>query len=563
MWGAGDRPLSVTDTNAGASRLSFAPLARSLAALTGWRRAAASFAAGALSTLTLAPYHLWSLGFLTLTAFVWILDGIAAERTAAAPRAHLWRAAAIGWWFGFGYFLAGLYWIGFAFMVEADKFAWLMPFALAILTAGFALYYAAAAAAAMALWSGGAGRIFALAAAMFAAEWLRGHLLTGFPWNLWGYAPAGNDALAQTASLWGIYGLTFLALLIFASPAALASPAGKGHRRRWVLPALCIGLLAAGWVWGAYRLGTAETRAYPGIRLRVVQGNIPQAEKWKPENRRWIFERMLTLSRSGSGGPGVSANTTHLIWPESSMPLLFMLNGKIAFNEVRDALAGLVGSGGTLILGAERAESANKEQGRYTIDELYNSLFVLGRGARVLGVYDKLHLVPFGEYLPFEKMLGAMGITQLTNVKSSFGTAGRRNLVTVPGTPSFSPLICYEAIFPGGVHEDGGRPAWLVNLTNDAWFGTSTGPYQHLHQARLRAIEEGLPLVRAANTGVSAVVDPYGRTVASLPLNTKGAIDAALPAGLRPTLFASWGEISLFVVALLAFILYRVVITVE
>jgi apolipoprotein N-acyltransferase len=553
-----DKPLIVAGMNARFSRPNLASAARWLAALEGWRRAAACLAAGAGSVLTLAPFHAWPLGFVTLTAFVWLLDGVA-----GAPRARLWRAAAAGWWFGFGYFLAGLYWIGYAFLVEADKFAWLMPFAMAILPAGLALFYALAAAAAMAVWRPGARRVFALAVAMFAAEWLRGHILTGFPWNLWGYALAGNDALAQSASLWGIYGVTLLALLIFASPAALAGPAPRPQARSWLLPVLCMGLLAIGWAWGAYRLGAAENRYYPGIHLRIVQGNIPQAEKWKPENRRWILDRLMSLSRSGSSGASMPAGITHLIWPESSMPLLLMLNGRIVYNEVRDMLAGLTGDSGTMILGAERAEGAKREDGRYTIDELYNSLFVIGGGARILGVYDKQHLVPFGEYVPFEKTLGAIGITQLANVKSSFGTAGTRELLAPPNTPAFSPLICYEAVFPGRVSEDGGRAAWLVNLTNDSWFGASTGPYQHLHQARLRAIEEGLPLVRAANTGVSAVTDAYGRVVASLPLNTMGAIDSGLPVGLSDTLFASWGIISLLGVALLFFLLYRVVITVE
>ena len=555
--------MSLSEPRAGIGASILNIISSRIAGLRGWRRAAFGFALGAATVLGFAPFHLWPLLFLTLPSFVWLLDGIASdEDDRPSPPKPRWRQAALaGWWFGFGFFMAGLYWLGFAFFVEADKFAWLAPMGVAAFPAALAVFFALASAAAMAFWRPGVRRIFVLGAAFFAADWLRGHILTGFPWNLWGYAPAGNEALAQSASIFGIYGLTMLALLIFLSPAALAGPSAGGAGRGWVLPAAALGLLAIGWAGGGLRLTTAEGETVPDIQLRIVQANVPQAEKWKPDNRKWIFERLHRLSEAPQAGG--AAAVTHLIWPETSLPVLFMLNERIFAAEVRDALAALLGDGRTLILGAERVEGSKRSDGRYDIDRVFNSLFIVGAQARVGDIYDKSHLVPFGEYVPFEETLAALGIKQLTRMNSGFAWGTGPRLVTAPGAPAFSPLICYEAIFPGRVIGGDGRPGWLLNLTNDAWFGTSTGPYQHLHQSRLRAIEEGLPLIRAANTGISAVIDAHGRILASLPLNEKGALDHALPVALPPPLFARWRENSLFLVAFLIFLLYRIVIAVE
>jgi apolipoprotein N-acyltransferase len=533
-----------------------------IAGLSGWRRSAFGFMAGAVSVLGFAPFHLWPLLFLTLPSFVWLLDGIASGDDPSAPAKPRWRQAALaGWWFGFGFFIAGLYWLGFAFFVEADKFAWLAPMAVAAFPAALAIFFASASAAAIMLWRPGLRRIFVLGTAFFAVDWLRGHSLTGFPWKLWGYALGGNEALAQSSSIIGIYGLTMLALLIFLSPAALAGPAARGRGRGWVLPAAALGLLVLGWGWGGLRLMAATGETVPGVQLRIVQANVPQAEKWKPKNRKWIFERLRTLSKAPRAAG--AAPLTHLIWPETSLPILFMLNERIFVDEVRDALAGLLNDVPTMIIGAERVDGTKRSDGRYNIDRVFNSLFVIGAQARIADIYDKNHLVPFGEYIPFEKTLAAIGIKQLTHMNSGFASGAARRPIATPKAPPFSPLICYEAIFPGRVAGSDGRPGWLLNLTNDAWFGTSTGPYQHLHQTRMRAIEEGLPLIRAANTGISAVIDAHGRIVASLPLNEMGVLDHALPVALPPPPFARWRENCLLLVAFLIFLLYRIVIVVE
>lgn len=538
-------------------------VSRGISGLRGLKRAVFSFALGVTSVGAFAPFHVWPLIFITFPALVWLLDGIAAD-TEIQPSKTVWRQAALtGWAFGFGFFVAGLYWIGFAFLVEAEKFAWLIPLAVAILPAGLALFYALATWGAVAMWRPGAARIFILAAALFSAEWLRGHILTGFPWNLWGYALAGNEALAQTASIFGIYGLTMLTLVIAASPAALAGRTAGPGARNWPLPAICLLILAAGWLWGEVRLRGASSEMHPSVKLRIVQANVAQADKWKPQNRQWIFERLLTLSAKGPQGAAETPGITHLIWPETSVPFIFMLNGEIALPEARTAFADLVGAGTTFILGAERFEGTKRPDGKYTVERVFNSLFVLDGEANVLGTYDKLHLVPFGEYMPFEKTMASLGITQLTHMNSGFASGSTRGLMSAPGAPPYAPLICYESIFPEGVTGGEGRPGWLLNLTNDAWFGTSTGPYQHLHQARLRAIEQGLPLIRAANTGISAIIDGHGRVLASLRLNEMGIIDHPLPTALAPTCYAVWGESWLIVVAFLIFILYRIVIVVE
>ena len=545
----------------------FIPLHRAAAfpaaisALRGWRRAGFSTALGAVSVAAFAPFHLWPVLFLTFPCLVWLLDGIAAT-SGDSLRRKLRRAAWTGWCFGFGTFLAGLYWIGIAFFVEADKFAWLMPFAITAMPGGLALFYAAACAAAMLAWRPGAGRILALTFALFAAEWLRGHVLTGFPWNLWGYALAGSDALMQTTALFGIYGLTLLALLIFASPAAIVGPLAVTTRGRLLLPTICLLLLGAGWLWGAHRLANPLDAVNAQVRLRIVQGNIPQADKWKPEKREPNFQQLLSLSAQPSVSPDTPA-FTHLIWPETSLPFLFMLNDTIYVPDARQAFAKLLPDGASMILGAERVEATKREDGQFVIDRVFNSLFVMDAEAKVGSIYDKTHLVPFGEYVPFESVLAKVGIKQLTHLNSGFASGARRVTLRAGNGPAFAPLICYEAIFSGRVTGEDGRPDWLLNITNDAWFGTSTGPYQHLHQARVRAVEEGLPLVRAANTGVSAVVDGYGRIKTSLPLNTAGVIDNPLPVALKQTPYSSYGGFSLIVVALMILLLYRFVIAVE
>jgi len=512
----------------------------------GWRRWLIAFAAGAFSALAMAPLNAWPVLFLTLPTLVWLIDGAGAGH---------WRgvsgAAATGWWFGFGYFLAGLYWVGFAFLVDAPTFGWLLPIAVIGLPAGLAIFTAFGVAAARLLWTRGATRILALGVALTTAEWLRGHVLTGFPWNTFGYALTSPLALAQSASVVGIWALTFIAVVVFAAPATLADDRVE-NRLRWLPLALGLIVLAGMGAFGALRLARTPTRLVDGVHLRIMQPNLQQDVRFNYAAKRQVMDRYINLSErpstaesSGAGG------MTHMIWPESAFPF-FLAREPDALAQIAQLLRG----GAVLITGAVRlAEPVTPSDAG-----VYNSIYVIDHDGSLDSFYDKTHLVPFGEYLPFQHFLESLGLQQLTKQRGGFLAGDRRRLIAVSGAPQALPLICYEIIFPGEVMPKGPRPGWIINVTNDGWFGISSGPYQHFQQARVRAIEEGLPLVRAANTGISAVVDPVGRIIDSLPLGVEGVIDAPLPQPIGAPIYARVGDVpaAMFVVvALLALIRRR------
>ena len=527
-------------------------LAHTFVLAWGWRRILIAFLAGASSALALPPANLWPVPFLTFPILLWLVDGAAAGRLGG-----VWAAASAGWWFGFGYFLAGLYWIGNAFLVDARTFGWLLPFAVMGLPAGLALSTAFGLALARLIWTRGANRVLALAISLTLAEWLRGHLFSGFPWNTFGYALISPLWLAQGASLIGIWGLTFLAIAIYASPAVLADDRAD-TKRPWLVVAMAITVIIALAGFGAVRLATSPTSYVEGVRLRIMQPNLPQDAKFNASQKQQVMRRYLDLSDRSTGPQSTGArDATHLIWPESAFPF-FLTREADALAQI----AALLRPATVLITGAIRPpETASNA----VITRAYNSVYVIGPDGSILSVYDKVHLVPFGEYLPFQSTLERLGLLQLTRVRGGFIAGDRRRNLPVPGAPDFLPLVCYEIVFPGDsvprserpgwlydhlgryfgwpfVAGSGERPGWLLNLTNDGWFGLSAGPYQHLQQARVRAIEEGLPLVRAANTGISAVIDPLGRVIRSLPLGVDGVIDAPLPRRLGPTPYARAGD---------------------
>jgi len=436
-------------------------------------------------------------------------------------------------------------------LVEADQFAWALPLAVIGMPALLALFTSLGFALARLLWSPGSARIFALAVGLGASEWLRGHILTGFPWNDFGMALASVPPLAQTASLIGLHGLDLLAIVIFAAPATLVDrPPG---RRDFATPAaiFAAAALAGMLVFGTARLARHDFEFVEGVKLRLMQPNLPQDAKFKPENGAGILRRYLALSDQATapGRTGV-ADITHLIWPESAFPFVLSREPQ-ALASIDRALPGVI-----LITGAARLEEERPTApGGGRRSKVYNAIEVV-QGDRIIGFYDKAHLVPFGEYLPLETLLRPLGITHLVPGIWDRG-AGPRRLVA-PGLPPIAPLICYEAIFPGDVTapDDGGaRAQLLLNVTNDGWFGMTSGPYQHLAQARLRAIEEGLPLVRAANTGISAIIDPHGRILSELPLGTEGVLDGLLPKPLGATFFSQHphaGFLFLMVAALIS-----------
>jgi len=511
----------------------------------GWRRAVIALAAGALSSFAMAPFNAWPVLFVTFPVMVWLIDGAGAGRLRGVP-----AAAMAGWWFGLGYFVPGLYWIGYAFMVDASTFGWLMPFAVVGLPAYLALFPALGFALARMIWTRDASRVLALAVSLTATEWLRGHVLSGFPWNAFGYALSEPLALAQTASLIGLWGMTFMAVAIFASPAVLID--GKSHRRAWMTPGIAILLLIAMGVFGAVRLKLHPTVSVANVKLRIMQPNLQQDVKFNYSAKAEVMQKYLTLSDRASGPQSTGVrDASILIWPESAFP--FFLTRE---PEVMAQIADLLPKSTVLVTGSVRAPDVPAGT---AITRAYNSIYLIDHDGSVLSVYDKLHLVPFGEYLPFQDWMEKVGLVQLTKVQGGFIPGTRRRLMDIPNAPRALPLICYEAIFPDAIGAREDRPGWIINLTNDGWFGISTGPYQHLQQARLRAIEQGLPLVRAANTGISAVIDPVGRVVAQLGLGVEGVLDSTLPAAIAPTVFARTGSlpVGILIAAALVVVIVR------
>ncbi len=435
---------------------------------------------------------------------IWLLDGASSGR----------RAFAVGWFFGFGHHVLGLYWISAALFTDIGRFWWALPFSAVGLPILLALFSGAATWLFWKLRARGFGAglakpiLFAVCWALL--EWLRGHVLTGFPWNLIGYGWVGVPAVLQSVSLFGIYGLTLLTVLVAALPAALPDPMA-GHRRAAVALAAGLALFAALGGWGGWRLSTASDEAVPGVRLRLVQAAIDQRLKWAPGEREKNVQQHLELSALPSSEP-----ITHIIWPETAVPFFVASDAR-----VRQALASVIPSGGLLITGAPRTAVDAEGQPRY-----YNSLVALDGSGAVAGLFDKFHLVPFGEYMPLRRWIP---IDAIAGNGAEFSPGPGPTTLELNGLPPVSPLICYEGIFPGAVVDGTNRPQWLLNLTNDAWYGRTAGPHQHFAINQVRAAEEGVPLVRVANTGISGLVDAYGRVRQSLGLGERGIIDTTLP----------------------------------
>ena len=481
--------------------------------LTSWRASGVAFLTGALAALAMPPLQWLPLGVLGIVAYVWLWD------SAPGPKSALLR----GWAWGTGHFAVGSYWIVEAFFVPPAEYGPLGPPIVIGLAAllGFFPAMAAGAAKWVALRWPSMGRrycrLLLLAIAWAMAEWLRGNVFTGYSWNPLGHVWAFATPLLQGAALFGVYGLGLLTFMILAAPAA-------GWR------ASILALVVLGGAGFAGQAAMAPLDAPGGPLVRIVQPNTPQAEKWRPEMRAPQMAKLLEMSRR-DGFDKLAA----VIWPETAPPFI-VEPGSPAL----EVMAKAAPPGGYLLTGAARG-TGNRNDG------VWNSLLVIDSAGAIVATYDKVHLVPLGDYIPFHKQLapvsGFIG-------RGSFEVGESRVTLDLPRLPSFSPIICYEVIFPAAVTGPGPRPRWLLNVTNDAWFGLSSGPYQHLASARLRAVEEGLPMLRAANTGVSAVIDSYGRVLAAMDMQREGIIDHRIPAARDPTPYARWGDGAL--VALLA-----------
>lgn len=484
-----------------------------LSGQTGWRRRGLTLALGLLATLSLPPLGLWPVLLPSLCGLVWLLAGARSR----------FAAFGTGWWWAWGFYSVGFYWIGNAMLIEADRFAWMIPFATVGLAGVQALAIGSATWAVHALKLAGLARIVALTGTWTIAEWLRSWVGTGFPWNPIGSIWDAVPEVAQAASVLGVFGLGLVTILIFTLPALAADFRPARHKRAALAAA---GLLLAGpWLAGWARLAENPTEAVDGIRLRLVQAAIEQSHKWKDDLREAHLLDHLNLSR----GPGFD-QVTHVVWPETAAPYFLDLDDRH-----RALVASAAPPGGMVLTGAPRVTPRGVEP--FT---LWNSLMAIDAAGQVLGLYDKVHLVPFGEYVPLRTLLP---IAKITHGGTDFSPGPGPVTLSLPGLPPFAPFICYESVFPGVVAaRDGPRPRWLLTVTNDAWFGRSAGPHQHLAAGRMRAIEEGMPLVRAANTGISAVIDPMGRIIARLDLGQRGVVDAILPRPAGPTLFSQWGN---------------------
>jgi apolipoprotein N-acyltransferase len=493
-------------------------LADAFRRLTGWRRNLTAIAAGAVASISLPPADALPLLWLTIPVLVWLLDGVQTKKGA------LW----VGWLFSFGYLAFSLYWLTFALFVAIDQYWWLVPFASSSLAFGLSIYFGIGTCiATLVPRDRPLARVLALVAMWSLAEWVVGHFLTGFPWNLPGYAWAEFPWLIQIAAWIGIYGVTLLALLAPALAALMGSPLVAASTGRRIAEAGLIIVLGSATV-GAARLPSEPMPTVPDVRLRLVQPSIQQSLKWV-EGR---FYQNLQQQQQLSAMPAEKAPTA-IIWSEAAEP--FPIEG---YADNGKNITAFLKPGQLLITGIDR------DMSRETPPTFRDSIQALDASGNILATYDKFHYVPFGEYMPLGKYLPFIKAVAVGSIEPTPGPGPAT--VRLPGLPPAGMSICYEVIFPNDVVDRADRPDWILDVTNDAWFGLSAGPYQHFAMMRVRAVEEGLPLANAANDGISGVVDPYGRVTARLGLGKIGVVDADLPKPLPPTFYSKAGDIPFF-----------------
>jgi apolipoprotein N-acyltransferase len=498
-------------------------IAQEMAGQQGWRRYGLAFLLGALLAAGLPPVDLTPVVFIVFPLYLWLDDG------SATPGA----SGRLAYVFALGHFTAGLYWIATALFVDLTTYWWALPFVLlgtpAVLSCFVAVCLYAVALVKTRFKLTGPAPICLFAVAWSASEWLRGHLFTGFPWDLIGYVWAGAFpgavAVLQSTAVIGIYGLGFLTVLSAALLALLgASSLAPVSSWRRAMPAIvAAALILVPAVGGAIRLQLAPV-AETNVWLRLVQPSIAQTAKWDPTAAEANFHRLTELSTAPS-----SHKLAAVIWPEAAAT--FFLERDAAH---RAEVATVAPEGGYVITGALRGEPQAGP-----VDQVWNSIEVIDASAKIIARYDKAHLVPFGEYMPLKDVLP---FRKLTPGAIDLSAGAGAQTVTLARLPSFSPLICYEAIFPGAVVDARERPDWLLNVSNDAWYGRSAGPYQHFAIARTRAVEEGLPLVRVANNGITGVVDAEGRVLARTSLDAVTYADVALPAAGAATPYSFLGD---------------------
>ena len=507
-------------------------LAHELAGLSGWRRYGIAFLLGVSAAAALPPVDLSPLLVLAFPGALWLDEGSSCSGASFG----------LGYAFGFGFFAAGLYWISGALFVDIATFWWLIPIAALGLPAALSLYvgvvFLITNIASKHLRLSKTARVFGFAITWTSAEWIRGHAFTGLPWNLigstWSGGFPGAIAILQCVAWIGIYGLSFITVLAVSLPALLggSSLVPISARRRWAPAIAAVLLVLIPGFWGALKLQMSPI-TNTNVWLRVVQPSIPQTMKWEPGAAESNLRKLLNLSGAPSPHPLAA-----IVWPEAATPFLLERDAT-----VRRKIAAIVPDKAYLITGALRGSPSLGP-----VVQMWNSIEVLNVDGEIVARYDKAHLVPFGEFVPMRNFLPIKKITA-GSIDLSAGPGPRT--ITVPGLPPFAGAVCYEAIFPGAIVNQQERPEWILNLTNDAWYGRSSGPFQHLASARTRTIEEGLPMVRVANNGISAVIDAAGRVRARISLDTIGYADFALPGPGEPTFYSRAGDWSLVALLLL------------
>ena len=489
--------------------------------------AVAALIAGAATALAFPPFGLLP-GLLGYGLLMSLFDAADPQRPL---RSAFWR----GWLAGSVFFLISTWWVSEAFFVDAEKHAWQAPFAIGFMAGGLGLFWGLMGAAYRAIAPKGALRVLAFAGVFGLFEWLRGHVLTGFPWDLAGESWPAGDAVSQTAALVGAYGLGWITVAASAAPVLLLE-AGDRRVRIGAVTAAALALAGA-YGYGRARLADAAAVSPTAPMVRVVQADFDEEADYTDARLQAILARYVELTaRPAARRPDI------VVWPEGAIPAA--ANDYLAEGTwTRAAITGALRPGQSLLVGAYRV-SGSPDAPAY-----YNSLLALrdqAGGLRLTGLYDKFRLVPFGEYLPLERWLKPLGVNKLVNVGDGFSTGPAPQPIAPAGMPRVQPLICYESLFPGFARTSAaGRPAWIVNVSDDAWFGHTYGPLQHLNLASYRAIEEGLPIVRATPTGVSAIIDAYGRIRpgARLDHGASGVIDAPLPPAVARTSYELWGDL--------------------
>lgn len=477
-----------------------------------------SILCGWIAAFGMQPVSLWPALFIGLSGLYYLYS-----KTQTGPQAY-----AAGFFFAIGYFVTGLWWIGNALLVEGNEFAWVWPISVIGLPTLLGLFTGLYLAIARILSNPKTlSGFFCFAFFLTISEWTRGHAFTGFPWNLYGYVWADYLAMAQGYFLFGSFGMTFLTV-IWAATAGWVIVTNAALKQKLIYTLPTLSTLLELFAWGTYRLDNNPTTFDTKNMVVVVQPNIEQNMKWDPDVIQDNFLKLNSLSKGAPVDENHKPDNIFVVWPETAIsPAVYTKT------ENMDAIGKMLrgySADAYLVTGVLLRMEKDGEV-------IYgNSVSLLNRDLEILDTYSKSHLVPFGEYIPFQKWIPLTPVAAFKGFERGKGTT----TVSHANLPSFSPLVCYEIIFPDKVvSTKGERPRWIVNVTNDGWYGNSAGPYQHFAQTRIRAIEEGVPVIRSANTGISGVIDPYGRIIEKADIYQEASLVSALPKSIAKP-FGAW-----------------------